>query len=139
MRRMVALGAPKVFTKFPAWFESTLCPSLHSACRSCSAPAPHSAPTPGPDTLHIVASRLFESRTYEDFLEPLASPDVIHWHDASELTPAELSDVLGSAHGVLMTGGADIHPARYGQASDTARCGTIDIERDQIESALLHA
>ena len=42
-----------------------------------------------PDTLVIhrslsVAS--FESRTYEDFLEPLASPDVIHWHDASELT-----------------------------------------------------
>ena len=106
---------------------------------SCSSPAPHTAPSPAPDTLHIVASRLFESRTYEDFLEPLASPDVIHWHDASELTEEELSDVLGSAHGVLMTGGADIHPARYGQAADTARCGTIDIERDHIESALLHA
>ena len=86
-----------------------------------------------------MASRLFESRTYENFLEPLASPDVIHWHDASELTEEELSDVLGSAHGVLMTGGADIHPARYGQAADTTRCGTIDLERDRIESALLHA
>ena len=106
---------------------------------SCSSPAPYSATKTAPDTLHIVASRLFESRTYEDFLEPLASPDVIHWHDASELTEEELSGVLESAHGVLMTGGADIHPARYGQASDTARCGTIDIERDQIESALLHA
>ena len=106
---------------------------------SCSSPTHDTAPPSAPDTLHIVASRLFESRTYEDFLEPLASPDVIHWHDASELTEEELSDVLGSAHGVLMTGGADIHPARYGQAADTARCGTIDIERDHIESALLHA
>ena len=106
---------------------------------SCSSPAPHSAPTATPDTLHIVASRLFESRTYEDFLEPLASPGVIHWFDASELTEEELSGVLSSAHGVLMTGGADIHPARYGQAADTTKCGTIDLERDRIESALLHA
>ena len=106
---------------------------------SCSSPAPHSATKTAPDTLHIVASRLFESRTYEDFLEPLASPDVIHWHDASELTEEELSGVLESAHGLLMTGGADIHPARYGQAADTAKCGSIDFERDRIESTLLHA
>ena len=106
---------------------------------SCSSPAPHTAPSPAPDALQIVASRLFESRTYEDFLEPLASPDVIHWHNASELTEEELSGVLESAHGVLMTGGADIHPARYGQAADTARCGAIDLDRDRVESALLHA
>ena len=106
---------------------------------SCSSPTHDTAPPSAPDTLHIVASRLFESRTYEDYLEPLASPDVIHWHNASELTFVELNEALETAHGVLMTGGADIHPARYGQAADTTRCGTIDLERDRIESALLRA
>ena len=43
------------------------------------------------------------------------------------------------ADGVLMTGGADIHPERYGHAADTARCGAIDMERDRIESELLRA
>lgn len=106
---------------------------------SCSSPDPYSAPNATPDTLHIVASRLFESRTYEGFLEPLASPDAIQWHHASELTEEELSSALETAHGVLMTGGADIHPSRYGQAADTARCGAIDLDRDRIESVLLCA
>lgn len=91
------------------------------------------------DTLHIVASRLFESHTYEDFLEPLARPAVIRWHNASELSDSSLQDVWSIADGVLMTGGADIHPGRYGQSADTAICGVIDLERDRIESALLHA
>ncbi|MDA0912485.1 MAG: gamma-glutamyl-gamma-aminobutyrate hydrolase family protein [Bacteroidetes bacterium] len=113
------------------------------ACASllcgCSNSYQDKSNSPHPDTLHIVASRLFESQTYEDFLEPLAAPDVIQWHDASELTDAELASALEEAQGVLMTGGADIHPARYSQAADTTSCGAIDLERDRIESAMLHA
>lgn len=113
------------------------------ACASllcgCSNSYQDKSNSPHPDTLHIVASRLFESQTYEDFLEPLAAPDVIQWYDASELTDAELASALEKAQGVLMTGGADIHPARYGQAADTIRCGAIDLERDRIESVLLYA
>lgn len=106
---------------------------------SCSSPAPHTSPSSTPDTLHIVASRLFESRTYEDFLDPLAAPAVIAWHDASSMSRPERQIALAKAHGVLMTGGADIHPGRYGCAKDTLRCGTIDLERDRIESDLLQS
>jgi gamma-glutamyl-gamma-aminobutyrate hydrolase PuuD len=91
----------------------------------------------GNDTLVIVASRLFESRTYQDFLEPLAHPVPIKWHDASALTKIELNKALAHAHGVVLTGGADIHPSRYDRATDTLRCGRIDLERDALESFLL--
>lgn len=106
---------------------------------SCSTPTTSTSEQPNADTLQIVASRLFDSRTYEDFLEPLARPAVIQWHNASQLSDSALQVVLGFADGVLMTGGADIHPGRYGQPADTARCGAIDRERDRIESALLAA
>ena len=108
-------------------------------CFSCSTPTIPVAKSAAADTLHVVASRLFKSRTYEDFLEPLARPSVIQWHNASELSDSALRVALGIADGVLMTGGADIHPGQYGQAADTARCGAIDVERDRIESALLAA
>lgn len=113
--------------------------SCIALCMSCSTPI---APIAGPsatDTLHVVASRLFDSRTYEDFLEPLARPTMIQWHNASELSDSSLQAALSLADGVLMTGGADIHPERYGLAADTIRCGVIDEERDRIESALLAA
>jgi gamma-glutamyl-gamma-aminobutyrate hydrolase PuuD len=90
------------------------------------------------DTLVVVASRLFESRTYQDFLEPIAAPWPIRWYNASVLSPEELSAALAEASGVLLTGGADIHPDRYEQAADTSRCGNIDLERDALESFLLN-
>ena len=113
--------------------------SCVALCFSCLTPTAPVAQSANADTLHVVASRLFESRTYEDFLEPLARPAVIQWHNASELSDSALWAALGMADGVLMTGGADIHPGRYGHAADTARCGTIDVERDRIESSLLAA
>ena len=108
----------------------------------CSVGACHSngsqrASTNDRDTLVVVASRLFEIRTYQDFIDPLAHPVVIRWHNASTMTERELAAVLAEADGVLLTGGADIHPDRYGQSQDTLRCGSIDLERDALESFLL--
>ena len=113
--------------------------SCIALCFSCSTPTDPVVKPADADTLHVVASRLFESRTYEDFLEPLARPAVIQWHNASELSDSSLRAALDIADGILMTGGADIHPGRYGLAADTVRCGAIDVERDRIEGALLAA
>lgn len=85
----------------------------------------------------MVASRLFESRTYESYLDSLASPSVIRWINASDLDSAGIEGALLQANGVLLTGGADIHPARYGQPEDTSRCGDIDQDRDALEQHLL--
>lgn len=85
----------------------------------------------------MIASRLFESRTYESYLDSLAARSTIRWINASELDSVGVESALRRANGVLLTGGADIHPARYGQPADTSRCGDIDLERDALEQQLL--
>ena len=110
--------------------------AMGSGCHSSPHPKPACA-QPAPDTLVVVASRLWESRTYQDFLEPLAAPNVVRWINASDLPLDSLLPALAEADGVLMTGGADIHPARYLQRADTARCGAIDASRDSLEAHLL--
>lgn len=55
-------------------------------------------------------------------------------HPASTLTEAYLDAI----DGLLLTGGADIHPAFYGQIV-LERCGEIDEERDRFEVELVHA
>lgn len=93
-----------------------------------------------PDSLIIVASRLWESNTYQDYLNPIAAEKstTIHWVNATELTALDLVSTLPKADGILLTGGADVHPGRYGQPQDTISCGSIDQERDSLESILLH-
>jgi putative glutamine amidotransferase len=104
---------------------------------SCTTPAPRAQAPHTPDTLTVIASRLFESRTYESYLDSLAAPSTIRWVNASELDSVGVESALRRANGVLLTGGADIHPARYGQPADTSRCGDIDLERDALEQQLL--
>ena len=96
-------------------------------------------PKPESRELTIVASRLFDSRTYETYLDGVADDVKINWVDASTLSSHQLDSILALAHGILLTGGADIHPERYGQAQDTVQCGSIDVARDALESALLDA
>jgi putative glutamine amidotransferase len=46
--------------------------------------------------------------------------------------PEALTEVLGSMDGLLLTGGGDIDPARYGQANEGSR--DIDLARDALEA-----
>ena len=67
------------------------------------------------DTLVVLASRLWTSNTYQDFLSPIVASHqrTIEWIDASELNAIQLVSSLERVDGVLLTGGADIHPAWY--------------------------
>jgi len=103
----------------------------------CSSLDTRSARVESSDTLTVLASRLFESRTYETYLDSLAHPTVLHWVNASLLDSIGIEEVLAQADGVLLTGGADIHPSRYNQMADTVLCGDIDLERDALEQQLL--
>ncbi len=53
-----------------------------------------------------------------------------------ESVPAEA--YLDTIDGLLLTGGADIHPSFYGQTI-LEQCGDIDEERDRFEVELIHA
>jgi putative glutamine amidotransferase len=51
---------------------------------------------------------------------------------------ALMADYLEAIDGLIMTGGADIHPSFYGQIV-LERCGEIDEDRDRFEVELLRA
>jgi len=52
--------------------------------------------------------------------------------------PALIEEYLEAIDGLIMTGGADVHPSFYGQIV-LERCGEIDEERDRFEVELVHA
>jgi putative glutamine amidotransferase len=54
------------------------------------------------------------------------------------LDPDAASDTIAPFHGLLLTGGADVDPARYGQAAVPEVYG-LDAETDAFELALLDA
>jgi len=92
------------------------------------------------DSTTVVLSKFYRSQNYRIWLNRLAR--------ASDLPPmrfvqaygSEASDLnaeLDRAGAVVLTGGEDVHPARYGQAADTVKCGRIDPERDRVEHRLL--
>ncbi|MBW6460673.1 MAG: gamma-glutamyl-gamma-aminobutyrate hydrolase family protein [Bacteroidales bacterium] len=46
-------------------------------------------------------------------------------------------ELFRSCHGLILTGGTDVHPGFYGKAYDTVRCWPIDDHRDRLEMALI--
>ena len=50
----------------------------------------------------------------------------------------EIAAILSMADGVIVTGGADIHPSLYGGNSEHPQLTTFDTERDTLELALVH-
>ncbi|MFP4469252.1 MAG: gamma-glutamyl-gamma-aminobutyrate hydrolase family protein [Bacteroidales bacterium] len=45
--------------------------------------------------------------------------------------------IFRECSGLLLTGGKDVYPGRYGQEADTARCGAFDLYRDSLEFGLI--
>lgn len=54
--------------------------------------------------------------------------------DLSLIEVDAIQDSLAKCHALLLTGGADIYPGRYGKENDTARCGEFDHLRDKFEA-----
>ncbi len=58
--------------------------------------------------------------------------------EPSRSGPALIEEYLETIDGLILTGGADIHPSLYGEIV-LERCGEIDDERDRFEVELIHA
>jgi putative glutamine amidotransferase len=72
------------------------------------------------------------SNYYKWLLAADSSVNVINLYD---YTLEEAMIQLEKCDGLLLSGGADIYPGRYGKEADTARCGEFDLKRDTIEFA----
>jgi len=79
-----------------------------------------------------------------------ASPNYINWLKQTDSTicyvdlyPLGLEkamEAMDTCSGLLLSGGEDVFPGLYDQASDTIRCGETDLFRDTLEiNALLKA
>jgi len=65
-----------------------------------------------------------------------ADPD-IEWMDMYHISLDSALLIMDKCSGLLISGGPDVYPGRYGQAGDTIRCGKIDHRRDTLEFALI--
>jgi len=74
-----------------------------------------------------------KNRLYADAVERHGGAPIVI--DGSS-DPAERAAAFGAMEGLLLTGGADIDPARYGASNQ----GSIDIEpeRDELEALANH-
>jgi len=93
--------------------------------------------------MRIVVSyaRPQKAQKYKDTLKGVDGFDVeiVDAHSAATPPPRGWRDLIGTADGLLLTGGADVEPSRYGQAEDPAAGVYTTPERDAMEWDLLEA
>lgn len=86
--------------------------------------------------MKIGISKASGSPNYAKYEEWLRTADsLVECIDLSLLPINQATEILTSCSGLLLTGGPDVHPARYGKESELERCYT-DAERDELEFAL---
>jgi len=71
---------------------------------------------------------------YEKWLSEINSEIV--YIDLYHIPFEEAIEILKECSGIVLTGGPDVHPERYGMAFDSARC-EIDLKRDTLEFELI--
>ena len=109
---------------------------------SCATPPSPNAPTEvaATDSATVILSKYYASRNYRNWLGRLNDSlggRPIRFVQAYGMDALTLESELARAEAIVLTGGEDIHPGRYGQPDDTVRCGRIDEERDRVEHLLL--
>ena len=128
---------------FIAWASVVLALlAFHSCGSPVRTPTPELGEPLKHDSATVILSKYYSSRNYRNWLgrlnDSLDGPP-LRFVQAYGLDLPSLIEELSVAKAVVLTGGEDIHPSRYGQAADTLRCGRIDEARDRVEHELLDA
>lgn len=72
---------------------------------------------------------------YENWIKKLdGAADIVDFYTLS-LTQA--LDIASRCSGILLSGGSDIHPGRYGRSIDIGYCKNVDERRDLLEEELI--
>ena len=91
-----------------------------------------------PDPVVIGISKAAPEEYYGNYAKWLTTADsAIICIDLYHMPLDSALILLDRCSGLLISGGPDVYPGRYNQASDTLKCGTIDFYRDTLEFALI--
>ena len=99
---------------------------------SCQQPIPDKGP------IKIAISKAVPAKSYKNYVRWIHSVDsTIECLDMYHLSYDSAILMLKECDGLLLTGGTDIYPGRYGKEEDTARCWNPDFKRDTMEANLI--
>lgn len=86
----------------------------------------------------IAVSYLSANPEESNYIKWLKSVDPgLNYFVMNNLPMDSVEIVFDLCSGLLLTGGEDVFPGRYGQAEDTIICGTINFYRDSLEFLLI--
>jgi putative glutamine amidotransferase len=89
--------------------------------------------------LHIGISKAKGSKGYLQYGLWLSKLDSnVIYYDLYHINIDSALTILSSCDGLLISGGPDVTPSRYGEILDTNRCETTDSRRDSLEFALIN-
>jgi len=84
--------------------------------------------------IRIAISKATPENVYHNYIRWLKAADsTIQYFDLYHLKIDSAMKLLATCDGLLLTGGTDIYPGKYGKESDTARCWEPDLKRDSLE------
>ena len=90
--------------------------------------------------MKIAVSKASGSETYEAYGAWLKAADAdVEIVDCIAMTPEQAVLALEECDGLVLTGGPDVEPERYGQPEKRPLCFGIDTQRDDLELALARA
>lgn len=90
--------------------------------------------------MKIAVSKASGTDKYENYGKWLRAADAdVEIVDCITMTPAEAVLALEECDGLLLSGGPDVEPERYGQPEKRAQCHGFDAARDELEFALAKA
>jgi putative glutamine amidotransferase len=89
--------------------------------------------------VHIGISKAKGSKGYLQYGLWLSKLDSnIIYYDLYHISIDSALSILSSCDGLLISGGPDVEPSRYGEVLDTNRCEETDPRRDSLEYALIN-
>lgn len=93
---------------------------------------------PEKQVLKIAISKAVPAKSYQNYFRWIHSVDsTVECLDMYHLSYDSAILILKECDGLLLTGGTDIYPGRYGKEEDTARCWNADFKRDTMEYKLI--
>ena len=96
-------------------------------------PAPRIIITLAGEHLDCASEKLFLRTVYANAIEAAGGTVIFVGRTKDD---EGLDDIISIADGLLLPGGVDVHPERYGE-KPSSLCGSSDAARDQTEIALL--